>query len=247
MSIALRADTTAKPRFPITNADRPFTLPPEIAEIDLLATHASLADFNASINVSYGLLEDFQINASYDGVSLLDFETLRAEKAFHLGFDYFFLETPYFASMVDVDLPLYVASNVVQNIKLALPTSVPLWRSARVGLMLFNAGLVDFNFAPYFAADINLPARISWQATDALWLGLATNFATFHINQPDGSGGTLPNDYIWTKTPIYIAGLYGVSEYFDVVGRIGLHDVQGNWGDNFYVWLGVGVRFGRMY
>ena len=239
-------DTAPKRRYPISNSDRPFTLPSEIAEIDLLATHTSASSLGASILTSYGITDNFQVNAGYDGVALLDFETVEAEQSFHVGFDYFLFESRFVSSMVDFDFPLYVNNNVAQNLKLALPTSIPLWRAAKLGLTILNSGLVDFIFVPYVGADINLPARIGWQATEGLSLGLGTNLATFNINKPDGNGGYLGNAYIWTVTPLYLHALYGFQDSFDLNARIGFHDLQRNVGNNFYVWFGINVRFGKM-
>lgn len=234
------------PRYPVSNSDRPFTLPSAMAEADLLVHHSALHHFGVSIGGGYGITDNLQINASYDGVMLRDFETVVAEKSFHLGFGYFLFETPFMASMADVDFPLYVEANWAQNIKLALPTAIPIWRAARLGMMILQSGVIDFQFNPYFAADINIPGKISWQATEGLSLALGTNFATFNINRPDGKGGNLGHDYIWTKTPLYLNALYGFNDMFDLLVRVGFHDLQKNLGEEFYAWIGIGFRFGRM-
>lgn len=247
----LHAETCVSPkqRYSITNADRPFTLPPLMAEIDVTGTHTGLTKFGARFAASLGIIEDLQFNFGYNGVKFeLPFEFLEAENSFHLGFDYFFFQSHFASTMLDFDFPLYAEAGepVVQNMEINLVTSIPIYRPARVGLTILHSGFINFFFNPVVGAEINLPARVGWQATDAFWVGLGTNFAAFEINRPDGAGGYLNNDYIWTKTPIYVKALYGVTESFDFAGEIGFHDLQRNLGDNFYVMFGIGARFGRM-
>jgi hypothetical protein len=222
-------------------------LPSQIAEVDITAAYTGPSQLGAWVALSYGVIDTLQLNAAYDGVTLRDFKTIAAEKAFHLGLDYFFFTSSLASTMLDVDFPLYIKKNVAQNIKVSFPTSIPLFRPAKVGLMILHVNFVDFRFVPYFAAEISLPARIGWQVSDALWLGLGTNFATFRINsRANGQNGPWGHDYIWTATPLYLTALYGISDSFDLTGRIGFGDALRTPGDSFYVWLGIGLRFGKM-
>jgi hypothetical protein len=245
-SSTLLGEETLKRRYPVSNAERPFTLPSQIVEVGITAIHTMNPTLGASITASYGATDNLQINTGYDAITLSDYETIESEKAFHLGLDYFLFESRFLSSMANVDFPLYIDKSPAQNIKFSFPTSIPISRAAQIGLSILQAGFINFTFVPYFGADINLPAKIGWQATEALSLALGTNFATFNINRPDGAGGFVPHQYIWTKTPIYLNALYGFCDSFDLTARIGFHDVQRNQGDNFYVWFGIAVRFGKM-
>jgi|GEM_PF-5390474 len=250
-SANLHAETCVAPkqRYSITNADRPFTLPPFMAEIDVIGKHTGLSQFAAKFSLSYGVIENFQFNFGYNGVKFeLPFEVLEAENAFHLGFDYFLFESSFASTMLDFDFPLYAEADVAvaQNLELNLVTSIPIYRPARIGLTILHSGFINFFFYPLIGAEINLPVRLGWQATDAFWIGLGTNLAAFEINRIDSTGAYLSNEYFWTKTPIYLKALYGVTESFDFTGEIGFNDVQRDLGTNFYVSIGIGARFGRM-
>lgn len=204
---------------------RPFTMPQNSFESSLRFSNANILMLGAD----YGITDQFQIGLGWEG---MDTAGKLPMQKISLSAAHFLFSTSYVSSMAILTLPFHFDRMVLQQVNLSLSTYVPLVRG-RLNLVLLE-DLVKFSWLTDTYADFKISTRLSWQTTHALCLNLITSPVTLST-----SGN---HAHIIQATPLHFSALYAVTPMVDVVGSIGLDNIQNAAG--FSAMLGVALRGG---
>ncbi len=220
--------------YPLQMLERPFTMPKNAFESELLFKNSAVGIMSAN----YGITNDLQLGLSWNGMSTKEVESgkkIVPDMSLSINAAYFTFGTRWAAGMVTASMPLHFESNTFQSVSFAAPLSIPIVRH-HLGLFLFYYDSVVFNWKDGFFAEFNLPLRLNWQATERLYLKLGTNLATLSTN---GN-----HNHLIKTSPLTLEGLFAVTKNVDILGSFGFPDVQH--AENMVMMLGVAFRGGAL-
>lgn len=224
--LTLSLGVFAGPRYSITVSQRPFTMPKNSFETSFGFSNKSFA----LLNSVYGITDNFQLGLEWGGLDTSNFPDQKVS----LGAQHFLFSTPYLSAKAVMKMPFNFNRMVLQEIALGMPAYVPLVRDKLT--LVFLENLVTVNWLEDTKADFQFSTRLSWQATQAIWLYLSTSLGTL---------STLGNhNHIVQTTPLTLFMLYAVTPMVDITAETGFRDIQNQTG--FTVMLGVSIRGGNI-
>lgn len=213
-------------RYSITVSQRPFTMPENSFETSLGFSNKS----SVLLNSAYGITDNFQLGLEWGGLDTGNFPDQKVS----LSAQHFLFSTPYLSSKAVMKMPFYFNRMVLQEIALGMPAYVPLIRDKLT--LVFLENLMTVKWLEDTKADFQFSTRLSWQATQSIWLYLSTNLGTLSTQ---GN-----HSHIVQATPLTFFALYAVTPMVDITAETGFKDIQNQ--TDFTVMLGVAIRGGNI-
>lgn len=218
-----KVELSAKPAFPVAMSERPFTIPQGAFQFDTgISGGLEKEELGSRVSAAFGINDDFQVDISWDGMNWMD---LKPSESMSLSAAYYIGATPFSATLLIVSMPFaFGEDNIVNSMSFHALTAFGL--GGGFSIMALDE-LVDFHFRPEsnsdpewkgVYADFNVPVKLTYQATENIYLGLKTSLASFHTNKEQ--------EYIWDRTPVAASMVYSFNNAIDIETTVGFSDVQ---------------------